>query len=772
MTDQTNLPPDAPDAPGASNAPDPLAEVAAAMRRQMAPDPAVVADLYAKLDAEPAPPRDVPVRLVAAAPVAPPTAPAAKPAAAPRPASAGRSRRRFPALAGVGTAVLAVALAVVPLVQGRSEAGTTTAAGGGEAVGSVTAPPVADEPAGPATAPPTTSQTTPTEGDYGPVYDALQAAVANQAAYYYGGATTGVTAENAILDTAEVAKSSVDTGRGSAPAAYSETNVQVEGIDEADIVKTDGSTIFYGHGRTVTLLTADGAGTSVVSRIDVTQAPGWEGTPGGVADLMLAGTTLVVFAHDYSPDFDSPYLDWTYASTSVEYRATQTRVLLYDVTDPANPTFREALGQSGSYSTARLMDGVLYTVTTYSIDDPATADPDDPVTYVPLVTDVAAGPAADAGTPADTEPAADAPVAQASLLPATDIAVFPSLMTTTYAVATAIDVATGARLGEEAVLGGADTVYMSADNLYLGGFTWSADPPVPDATWAATGLADGVTLSSATTLARIALDGGALTAAATTMLPGAILNQFSLDEYDGYLRLALTISGWSDDVGWSQKASLLVLGLDLQPVGSIADLAVDEGIQSVRFSGSVVHIVTYRQTDPLFAIDLSDPTAPTVLGELKIPGFSTYLHPWGDGWLVGLGQNTTDEGVSDGLKLSLFNVADPVNIAETAKLVLPWYDVPALYDHRAVWADVDRGLVGFAATDWTTGSGQELYLVYRVGTTIEQAARLELAASTSYTSDSYSTRGVRVGESLYVVAPSQVTVYALDGFTPEAAVAL
>lgn len=182
--------------------------------------------------------------------------------------------------------------------------------------------------------------------------------------------------------------------------------------------------------------------------------------------------------------------------------------------------------------------------------------------------------------------------------------------------------------------------------------------------------------STSTTIYRMGLDGLLVTAEARGSVPGYLLNQFSLDEQDGMLRVATTFS-WEN-----QRNAVYVLDTNLTIIGALEDLAPGERVYSCRFSGDTLYLVTFRQVDPLFVIDLSDPTAPAVQGELKIPGFSSYLHPIGDGLLVGIGMENSS------LKLSLFDVADPYQPIELDSLLVPgWSHSQALWDHKAVTYD-------------------------------------------------------------------------------------
>ncbi|NHB83816.1 hypothetical protein G7085_01540 [Tessaracoccus sp. HDW20] len=177
------------------------------------------------------------------------------------------------------------------------------------------------------------------------------------------------------------------------------------------------------------------------------------------------------------------------------------------------------------------------------------------------------------------------------------------------------------------------------------------------------------------------------------------MNQFALDEFGSHLRVAVTMTGPTAS-GWLTSPALLVLDQTLETVGMLPQLAVNESIQSVRFSGPTAYVVSFRQVDPLFAIDLSDPTAPAIMSELKIPGFSTYLHPWSDGLLLGLGIDGTETGPTSDLKLTMFDTSDPFDVTETATLKVSLNQAEALRNHKAVLIDEKSGLIGFAASSY------------------------------------------------------------------------
>jgi uncharacterized secreted protein with C-terminal beta-propeller domain len=206
-----------------------------------------------------------------------------------------------------------------------------------------------------------------------------------------------------------------------------------------------------------------------------------------------------------------------------------------------------------------------------------------------------------------------------------------------------------------------------------------------------------------TVVHKIAIKDGVLTYQTMAEVSGSVLNQFSMDEKDGYLRIATTKNQtWSDLIGEQDKASfnnLYVLDDKLKVVGTLSGLAKGERLYSARFIGNRAYLVTFKQVDPLFVIDLKDPTAPAVLGELKIPGFSNYLHPYDENTLIGFGKDTAENqwgGVTTGgLKLSLFDVSQVDKPQELDKYVLGdrGSDSIALNDHRAFLFSKEKNIL-------------------------------------------------------------------------------
>jgi uncharacterized secreted protein with C-terminal beta-propeller domain len=188
------------------------------------------------------------------------------------------------------------------------------------------------------------------------------------------------------------------------------------------------------------------------------------------------------------------------------------------------------------------------------------------------------------------------------------------------------------------------------------------------------------------------------------MVPGWVLNQFSMDESDGYFRATTTTGrlwwGWRRGTTADQSSAVYILDQNMKTVGKLEGLAPKEDIYSARFMGDRCYIVTFKKIDPLFVIDLTNPTSPTILGKLKIPGYSNYLHPYDENHVIGLGKNTIEAEEGDfawyqGIKISLFDVTDVSNPKEEAMIEVGdrGTDSPALSDHRAFLLSRDRSLL-------------------------------------------------------------------------------
>lgn len=516
--------------------------------------------------------------------------------------------------------------------------------------------------------------------------------------------------------------------RASGEPDYSGTNVQVEGVDEADIVKTDGEYIYALYSNELRIYQAAGADSAYLGAAFL-----WGKDTGdsnrSAQEMYLFEDRVAVLCQDWN---------WSDSRGS----ESQTSLVLLDVSDPGAPEFLTTLGQDGNYRDSRLVDGVLCLISDYRVW--YWYDGVEPPLYIPSVY-------------RDGE---------ASLLPAESIWLPEVPSDTAYTVLSAIDLRTAERLSSSTILDHTDTVYMDGDSIYLCASHYDESESEPYSQRQYT-VVDHTSVSS-TTVTAFDLSADGLSLRASGAVPGSLLNQFSLDARDGYLRLAVTEneSSWQiftdeeyDFVNYrwneaSQSNSLYVLDGDMQIVGSLTGLGADERIYSVRFEGDLCYFVTFRQTDPLFAADLSDPRRPVVLSELKLPGFSSYLHVYGEGLLFGLGQWADEEtGWTEGLKLSMYDSTDPADLREISTLRLEevWYS-PALNDHKALLILPDKNLIGFSCD---TG-----YLVFSFedGAFLQRATLALIQEEYSHW-DSWTSRALLIRDDLYLVSAGGLAVY-------------
>jgi uncharacterized secreted protein with C-terminal beta-propeller domain len=194
-------------------------------------------------------------------------------------------------------------------------------------------------------------------------------------------------------------------------------------------------------------------------------------------------------------------------------------------------------------------------------------------------------------------------------------------------------------------------------------------------------------------------------------VPGHIINQFSMDEYKDNFRIATT-TGHAWDSETKSTSGIYTLDANLKSLGKVDGIAPGEEIYSTRFVGDRAYMVTFKKVDPFFVIDLADATNPKILGKLKIPGFSDYLHPYDENHIIGFGKDATDAGEDEtlmrdldfawyqGIKIAMFDVTDVSNPVEMFKTSIGdrGTSSPLLYDHKALLFDKAKGLMAFPVT--------------------------------------------------------------------------
>ena len=272
-----------------------------------------------------------------------------------------------------------------------------------------------------------------------------------------------------------------------------------------------------------------------------------------------------------------------------------------------------------------------------------------------------------------------------------DICIMEDVYDTSYLVASVLDTDDENTLKTEAVLGAGQNVYCTTETLYA----TSTEYHSGDARKAEV---FGLSSTEKTQIYKFDIRNYDIKYLKNASVDGSALNQFSMDEFNGYLRIATTSGNWGENL----INQVYVLDSNLETVGLLKDIAKGERIKSVRFTGNTAYVVTFVQTDPLFVIDLTDVKAPKILGELKIPGYSAYLHPVGDGLVMGVGLDGTETGTNGGMKVSLFDVSDPTKPVECGKFTMSGYDAEdrrvyvdsdAYYDHKALCWDAENKIM-------------------------------------------------------------------------------
>jgi inhibitor of cysteine peptidase len=503
-----------------------------------------------------------------------------------------------------------------------------------------------------------------------------------------------------------------ESAEASAPASdesksssdYSQTNVQVGGVDEADWAKTDGRFIYQLSGSRVLISDiANSAKPKLAATLDYPAKDGFTPQELYVDDkrLVVIGQRQVRLPYNTATDGDLPVSGGAASRESgLAVEATSdakrgiwmpipmlstVKTFIYELNEAVQPKLVRETEQEGSYSSSRKIGSALYVVTnknnfTYPLydtgKDGGNAAKDQLATsFQPLYSDSAVS-------------------SDLKSLPLDSIRYFPESPDANMLLVGAIDLdAADQPLQLSAYLGSSQTIYASEKHLYVAISKYTAD---------------GDAYKQETQIHKFRLDQGRIVYIGEGSVPGTILNQFSMDEHEGYFRIALTKGDmWASSKDGSTN-NLYVLDEKLNTVGKLEGLAPGERIYSVRFMGGRAYMVTFRNVDPLFAIDLNNPVKPAVLGQLKIPGYSDYLHPYDENHIIGFGKETveipskgtgTDQTMAfyQGMKIALFDVSDVSHPKEKFKETIGdrGTNSELLHDHKALLFSKEKGLLAF-----------------------------------------------------------------------------
>lgn len=533
--------------------------------------------------------------------------------------------------------------------------------------------------------------------NYQQVFDALKS-TQNDREYATADLARGVTTEMAVEDSAasamDMGSSASNTG---AALSYSKTNLQEAGVDEADIIKTDGKYLYVMKATgSVRMIRAEGKTLEVEGTImleALNETPQEMYVDGDILNLIVTGSRTTLDSDDTQED--------TYTANTENY----TKIYTYDISDRSVPQLRGTVKQKGTYSTSRKNGDVIYLFTQFY---PQINDADQIDTYVPAV--------------------------NGARLESTDIYLPEYQNSSSYLVISSVSNRRPDEvIDKKAIVSAADNFYVSNDNIYIANANWGSD-------------------ATMTQILKFSCQKGKIRAKGAADLKGFLNDSFSMNEYNGYLRIVLT-----DYSGDTQTNALYVLDDALEVCGSITDIAEGEEIRSARFLGDTGYFVTFKETDPLFSVDLSNPADPKVLGELKITGFSSYLHFYGENKLLGVGNEVDPEtGAYTGIKLAMFDVSDPSNVKQLHKFVIKdTYDCPLFYDYKAAMIDTEKNVFGFMC--------DSSYMIFRYDEEKGFENVFTENLGNSYYGSSYNgTQGIRgcfIDNSFYLIGGGQIRIY-------------
>lgn len=511
---------------------------------------------------------------------------------------------------------------------------------------------------------------------------------------------------------------------------YSQTNIQVHGVDEADIVKNDGKYIYAVSGRNIVIIDAFPAENSeIVSEINLS---------GNIHEIFVNENRLIVFGAEQNNLYPVPLKDGT-VGVAIKampeigimpsgYSNPESFVRVYDITDRTAPLLDKNISVNGNYFESRMIGNYVYFIINqpiYRYDN----------IIMPRIL--------------EGEIVRDTLASEVYYFDIPDESYI-------FSTINSLNLDNGEISGKTFMMGYTQNMYVSNDNIYITypkrisnryyydklidiysasvpGIISSKIEEVKDSdmnyyekiqkageilqAYSETLETDNrlsfqnniqdkterlhMEISretGKTVIHRISIDKDSIEHKAEGEVPGSILNQFSMDEHNDYFRTATTTESWR--TGEASENNIYVLNMGLEVIGKIENLAEGERIYSARFIQDRAYIVTFRQVDPLFVIDLKNAKEPKVLGYLKIPGVSDYLHPYDENHIIGVGRDSSEDGGITGMKLSLFDIIDFENPKELSKYLIGGRGTysEALTDHKAFLFSKEKNLLVIPVT--------------------------------------------------------------------------
>lgn len=604
---------------------------------------------------------------------------------------------------------------------------------------------------------------------YGDVYDVIEKA-SRQVRYRdmhqkEASAKDGIKDISAVIENARMEDSDVQFEQEDSISAdssfskeendFSITNLQVEGVDESDIVKTDGRYIYVVKNDRIQVIDVQ----NKVPEIEGKIVPDLNEDTDRICEMYVADHVLTLIIQTermLMQQEDNKDKARALENTSVPDAAGDqegsdagnsrkeepvdgmlsdmaeeedmavctdvvsldvsivTKVLTYDIADPKNAVLMHETEQDGWYQTSRKIGSCLYLFTNKSL-------------YVAdnmLREDAEKKDAASGWLPCVNGQAVKA-----------DCIYLPKEGNDGFLMSS-IDIADNSKvLDTKLIVNNSPQVYVTSRSVYLYETDYTNE-------------------IQKTRIARFELDHGMIRAKAAATVKGCIEDTFAIHETENYLQVLTSVTGVEP---WENR--VYVLDMDLEKIGKLTGLAEGERIYSARFFGTIGYFVTYRNTDPLFTVDFSDPSAPKIIGELKVTGFSEYLHFWDKDHLLGIGYETDPEsGRNIGVKLSMFDISDPTKVTEEAKTVLKDVDAcEAMYDYKCILVSLQKNVIAFTTQEYGEGCKED-YRVYSYEDG-KFVSRLVHSLSRKNVFDGSHWRSVYAGDVLYLVNEKKTTAF-------------
>lgn len=508
---------------------------------------------------------------------------------------------------------------------------------------------------------------------------------------------------------------------------YGKTNIQVDGIDEADIIKNDGEYLYAVSQSAAKIFIVKAL---PANKMQITAQIDFEENY-VVDEIYLRDNQLIAVGgyFDSSSKHTGDTVNGAAESYCIDASYSKTSVTIYDITDRANPKLQNKTELDGRLLTSRLIDNKIILASVYDV---AIYDDTDTLRKKCIPSYYVNG--------------------ESSFVSIENIKILNNEENQknylTIGIISLEDI--NAKPQVTAVLGGGENAYCDSQNMYFAKTVYSKGEEITSADGNSVSYTPG---KPTTGIFMFDISGDLAQYKAYGEVDGTIDDQFSMDKSGKYFRIATTVP--------SDGSNITVLDEKLQKVGEITGLSKGERIYAVRFIGDTAYVITFRQTDPLLIIDLSDPKNPTLKGELKIPGFSDYLHPYSENLLIGIGFDGTENGTNGSLKVSLFDISDSQNPREISKAIFRGTSVnsQATSNHKAfLWID---GTKEFAIpiTKYDYNGGMISYLsVMRVN----ENNKLEITGSYGENAlplNSEILRGTYIGNTIYTISNNEINAY-------------